>query len=125
VDEGPYRSAGAGAASIACPRCRGPVSGDVLEGLTCLGGCGEWWGKETLERLLPWAALEASEPDVPSLLGRPFSPVPCLTCGRTMTVSVRAAVVFDHCNAHGVWLDRNERRRFAEAFGVQPLLLER
>jgi hypothetical protein len=100
------------------------MSGDLAERMACLAGCGEWWSKETLEGMLSWGALEASEPDVPSLIGRPFPPVPCPLCGQTMVVSVRTRVVFDHCSAHGVWLDRNERGRFACAFGIQPLLLE-
>ena len=40
-----------------------------------------------------------------------------------MTVSVREPVVFDHCSAHGVWLDRNECAGFARAFDVPPWLL--
>ena len=99
------------------------MTGDLAARMACLNRCGEWFPKELLEELLPWDALEASEPDVPSLLGRPFPPVPCPMCGRTMTVSVRPRVVFDHCGEHGVWLDRNERTRFADAFGMARQLL--
>jgi len=121
VDEGPYRSAGV--TGIACPRCRSPMAGDLAERMACRSGCGEWLPKEALEGLLSWEALEASEPDVASLLGQPFPPVPCPICGRTMAVSVRPWVVFDHCGAHGVWLDRNERERFAHAFDMCLYLL--
>ena len=91
------------------------MAGDLAECMVCMTGCGEWWCKETLEGLLSWDALEASEPDVPSLLGRPFPPAPCPICGTTMVVSVRMRVVFDHCSAHGVWIDRNERDRHARS----------
>jgi len=99
------------------------MDGDLAARMACPSGCGEWFPREPLEGLLSWDVLEASEPDVPSLLGRPFPPAPCPICGHTMTVSVRTPVVFDHCGAHGVWLDRNERQRFAHAFGICTYLL--
>ncbi len=92
--------------------------------MACMTGCREWWCKETLEGLLSWDALEASEPDVPSLLGWPFPPVPMPDLRHHHGGQRPHAVVFDHCSAHGVWLDRNERDRFARAFGIRPQLLE-
>jgi Zn-finger nucleic acid-binding protein len=35
-----------------------------------------------------------------------------------MRVSIQSAVVFDHCDDHGVWLDRGEHERFAAPFGI-------
>ena len=99
------------------------MDGDIAGRMACLSGCGESWSRETLRGLLSWAAVERPEPDVSSLLGRPYPPATCRICGGAMTVSVRMLVVFDHCSAHGVWLDRNERERFARAFNIRPRLL--
>lgn len=114
MDGGPYRG-GAGT-GFACPRCAGPMTGDPIGQMACASGCGAWWSKETLADLLSWSELEASEPDVRSLLDEPFPPVRCPRCFQVMTVSVHAGVAFDHCGDHGVWLDAQESEQFARAF---------
>ncbi len=93
--------------------------------MTCLvGNCGEWWAKDALAPLLDWREVEGAEPDVLSLIGEPWPPAPCPICRREMVVSVRARVVFDHCDKHGVWLDRRERAMFDAAFGIWRRLFD-
>lgn len=109
--EAPYR-----VAAPSCPRCDGPVTGDLARRARCARGCGEWWSKAALA--VPWAAVEASEPDVAALLGAPFPEGRCPGCCRLMTVKLRDRVTFDLCGDHGVWLDHGERERFAATFEV-------
>ena len=120
MDGGPYRTLGGG--GVSCPRCNGVMDGDILDRLECPRGCGEWLSRERLERQLSWNELEESEPDVLSLIGVPFPETGCPVCGRTMTVRVGMRVVFDHCNDHGVWLDRREREFFDRAFRIHKQL---
>ena len=101
------------------------MNGDMLERLECAQGCGEWLSRELLEHLLSWSELEDAEPDVLSLIGVPFPEAGCPACGKTMTVRVRMRVVFDHCNDHGVWLDRREREFFDRAFLIHRQLFSR
>jgi hypothetical protein len=95
------------------------MDGDPDLRLTCFAGCGEWWAKQVLVRRLSWTELQASEADVRSLLDQPFPPIACLLCGRLMTVSLRSGITFDHCDDHGIWLDRGERDKFVVAFAFE------
>jgi Zn-finger nucleic acid-binding protein len=36
-----------------------------------------------------------------------------------MTVSLRSGITFDHCDDHGIWLDRGERDKFVVAFAFE------
>jgi hypothetical protein len=98
------------------------MHGDLVNRVDCAGGCGQWLSRDMLERQLSWSDLEESEPDVLSLIGIPYPETGCPVCGRTMTVRVRMRVVFDHCNDHGVWLDRREREFFDRAFHLHSQL---
>ena len=101
----------------ACPRC----GSSLLHGrrwLTCPRGCGELLPRENLPRALPIQRLDACEPDVSSLIGRPFPPARCPLCRRTMEVRLHLLVVFDFCSDHGLWLDRGERELFEGAFDL-------
>ena len=109
-DEGPYRSASAPTAT--CPRCRGAIAsaGDATQ-LVCAAGCGEWYALGTL---VSAAQLDSTKLD--DTAGWPWGLAPCPVCNRPMQVRVREEVRFDHCDAHGIWLDAGEYRRFVEAF---------
>ena len=109
-DEGPYRSASALTAT--CPRCRGAITsdGDATQ-LVCAAGCGEWYARDTLATAAQLAAARLDD-----MAGWPWGAAPCPVCRRDMRIRVRAEVRFDHCEAHGVWLDTGEYRRFVEAF---------
>ncbi len=112
--DGPYRGMSHGS----CPRCNGPLFGDLIDRLECANGCGEWLTKQMLEPHISDAELVACEPDVGSLIGRPFPPARCAMCPRTMAVRIKYRAVFDHCIDHGVWLDRGEREPFEAAFDL-------
>ena len=109
----PYR----GTPRDCCPRCLAPMFGDV-DRLECPRGCGEWLTRHLLERHITDQELEACEPDVASLIGRPFPPAPCPMCPRTMAVRIKHRVVFDYCLEHGVWLDHGELPKFEAAFDL-------
>jgi hypothetical protein len=109
---GPYRDDGL----LRCPRCHASLHGNSELRLRCTNGCGDWLAKPAVER--QWNHISTCEPDVASLIGRPWPPTGCPICEREMRVSIRRAIVFDHCDDHGVWLDRGEYEPFAAAFGI-------
>ena len=50
VDDDPYRS---GQQTGVCPRCQNETASDgELNRLVCVRGCGEWYSKDLLDRLL-------------------------------------------------------------------------
>lgn len=106
-----YRDIGVGQ----CPRCDGPLR-EGWRALACPRGCGELVPRTMLPGELSIEQLAACEPDVGSLIGRPFPPARCPLCRCKMEVRVHAGVVFDFCFDHGPWLDRGERPAFERAF---------
>jgi Zn-finger nucleic acid-binding protein len=106
-----YREVSAGQ----CPRCDGPLM-EGWRSLTCPRNCGELVPRTMLPGELSIEQLAACEPDVGSLIGRPFPPARCPLCRRKMEVRVHGGVVFDFCFDHGPWLDRGERAAFERAF---------
>jgi Zn-finger nucleic acid-binding protein len=109
---GPYRDDGL----LRCPRCHGSLEGNSEVRLRCTSGCGDWLARSALEHR--WTRISRSEPDVASLIGRPWPATGCPICECEMRVSIQSAVVFDHCDDHGVWLDRGEYASFAAALGL-------
>lgn len=95
------------------------MQGDLFGRVACANKCGEWWAREALERRLDWPRLRHSQPDVLSLIGVPWSPIRCPICATVMDVRLAGVVAFDHCDAHGVWLDRCEPAAFEVAFGIE------
>lgn len=112
----PYR---AGGGQGRCPRCRAGLAGDLFDALVCPRGCGEWLTEANLRDRVSWSKLDACEPDVGSLIDRPFPPATCNVCARSMVVRIDGGVVFDLCVGHGVWLDRGERAQFEARFAVR------
>jgi hypothetical protein len=112
---GPYRDRFYGP----CPRCGEPLAEELADSTTCTNRCGEWLSVATLSGAIDASELDACEPDVGSLIGRPFPPAECAVCAATMEVRIKRPVVFDFCRAHGVWLDRGERAPFETAFGLR------
>jgi Transcription factor zinc-finger len=110
VDDDPYRSASSLTAT--CPRCHNTIAsvGDSTQ-LVCPDGCGEWYAPDTLA-----TADQLARTRLDGMEGWPWGPAPCPVCRRPMRVRVCAAVRFDHCEAHGVWLDAGEYPRFVDAF---------
>ena len=109
-DDGPYRSASSPTAP--CPRCHAMIAsaGDTTQ-LVCPAGCGEWYALDTLA-----SAEQIARAKLDDMAGWPWGLAPCPICNRPMQVRVRQDVRFDHCEAHGVWLDAGEYRRFVDAF---------
>jgi len=109
-DAGPYRSASS--LTAICPRCHGTIAGmgDGTQ-LVCPAGCGEWYALDTLT-----TAEQLARTRLDAMAGWPWGPAACPICRRPMRVRIRDAVRFDHCEAHGVWLDAGEYRRFVDAF---------
>jgi Zn-finger nucleic acid-binding protein len=109
-DNGPYRSASSLTAT--CPRCHTTLAstGDTTQ-LVCPAGCGEWYALGTLV-----SAIELARAKPDDMAGWPWGLAACPICRRPMRVRVREAVRFDHCEAHGIWLDAGEYRQFVEAF---------
>lgn len=108
-----YRDLGIGQ----CPRCGSSLS-EGRRWLTCPRGCGELLPAAELPGALSIRRLNACEPDVGSLIGRPFPAARCPLCRCTMEVRVHFRVVFDFCYDHGLWLDRGERAAFEGAFDL-------
>jgi hypothetical protein len=100
----PYRAGGSG---LPCPRCAAPMVRSPQRQTSCeITGCGDWWPKPALVTLIDWRAVEYAEPHL--VFGVPPPAIACPECARDMIVSMRARVLFGHCNDHGVWLDRAE-----------------
>lgn len=106
-----------------CPRCGESTEGDgELGRLSCLRGCGEWYPKATLDRVLAWHEVE-KKPGGIGTDGRraeasswPWGAAACPICRRDMQVGFRVDVRFDYCSSHGLWLDSGEIQRFAQVF---------
>src|SRR3569833_1483626 len=96
---GPYREGGTG---LACPACQVVLLTDGGWRLTCVKGCGDWWHKDGLERSIDWRVVEVAEPY--RLFGYVAPELSCPDCARTMTTSLRAKILFAHCDDHGLWL---------------------
>ena len=92
--------------------------------LTCVKGCGDWWHKGGLERSIDWRVVEAAEPY--RLFGYVApSELHCPDCSRMMTTSLRAKILFAHCDNHGLWLPRDGRAAFEELGGWTKMLAVR
>lgn len=112
----PYRSS---QQSGTCPRCQNETVSDGEHRLACVRGCGEWYPKATLDRILAWHDVEA-KPRAAALGARvttwPWGAALCPICKREMAIGFRAELRFDYCSQHGVWLDAGEFERFAQVF---------
>ncbi len=98
-----------------CPRCQNETTSDgELNRLACVRGCGEWYPKATLDRILAWHDVE-KKPGGPAT-SWPWGAALCPICQHAMTVGFRAELRFDYCSQHGVWLDAGEIQRFAQVF---------
>jgi Zn-finger nucleic acid-binding protein len=117
---GPYREGGAG---LSCPACQVVLLTDGSWRLTCVKGCGAWWNKGGLERSIDWGVVEAAEPY--RLFGYVAPELACPDCSQTMTTSLRAKILFAHCDDHGLWLPREGRAAFEELGGWAKLLAVR
>ena len=106
-----------------CPRCQNETTSDgEMNRLACVRGCGEWYPKETLDRILSWHNVDA-KPGGIGLDGRraaatawPWGAALCPICRAEMAVGFRDELRFDYCTQHGVWLDAGEIERFAQVF---------
>jgi TFIIB-like protein len=109
-DQDPYRRADTPTGR--CPRCQRTITsdGDATQ-LSCPAGCGEWYAAGTIA-----TAGQLADAKLDDTAGWPWGVAACPICRQAMRVRVRAEVRFDHCDAHGVWLDAGEYRRFVEAF---------
>src|SRR5215468_4704974 len=74
-----------------CPRCGSSLL-ERQRWLTCPRGCGELLPREKLPCELSIGRLDACEPDVGSLIGRPFPPARCPLCACTMEVRLHLFV---------------------------------
>lgn len=117
---GPYREGGTG---LACPACAVAMLAQGESRLSCVKGCGEWWTKRGLERSIDWRIVESAEPY--RLFGSTAKELPCPDCASTMTTSLRAKILFAHCDEHGLWLPRAGRTAFDELGGWAKLLAVR
>ena len=94
------------------------------ERLTCVANhCGDWWTKDVLAQIVDWHVVENAEPY--RLFGVTAQTLPCPDCERAMIVSLRAKIMFAHCDVHGVWLNRSERSAFDELGGWPRVLVTR
>jgi Zn-finger nucleic acid-binding protein len=117
---GPYREGGAG---LDCPACAVALLTEGSWRLTCVKGCGDWWNKGGLERSIDWGVVEAAEPY--RLFGFVAAELRCPDCAQPMTTSLRAKILFAHCDGHGLWLPREGRAAFDELGGWAKLLAVR
>ncbi len=102
----PYRTS---ESTGTCPRCGATLEDDAGR-LLCLGGCGEWYTREAVEKIVPWHELDRAPRVTPPPW--PWSPALCPICKHEMSVAFRGDVRFDRCSSHGVWLDAGEYDRF-------------
>jgi len=94
-----------------CPRCANTLEPDgIADRLACRAGCGEWYSREHVERIVTWVELDRLPRAAPSPW--PWSPASCPICRAEMTIAYRNDVRFDRCGHHGVWLDAGEYERF-------------
>jgi Zn-finger nucleic acid-binding protein len=106
-----------------CPRCGDSTQGDgEWNRLACRRGCGEWYPQGALARAFEWnEIIRGAGGYAPNGIriapvGWPWSAAACPVCRAEMQVGQRAELRFDHCAAHGVWLDAGEFARFVELF---------
>ena len=128
VDGDPYRTPGARTASGApsnCPRCGSKLERVGSRWLCPIGKCGEWLPPEVVGELLDMREPQSEFADVlrrSIARAEPWEPAPCPCCGEPMQTTLRARIVLDYCDGHGVWLDRGEREVLESAlrlFGLE------
>ncbi len=92
----PYRES---SVSVACPRCgRTMPSGELA---ACAADCGMWLAASAASR-----ALAADELAPSRLTSWARERVACPICGTQMTLRGHDMTLFQGCDGHGFWLDR-------------------
>lgn len=111
----PYRTS---QQSGTCPRCRNETASDgELGRLACVRGCGEWYSRDQLARIVRWDdVIRPAGAQRAQGAAWPWGPALCPTCQAPMSVGFRDELRFDYCSEHGVWLDAGEIERFAQVF---------
>ena len=128
--------------SMSCPRCESDLNHFEIRKLQldrCVQCNGIWFDQGELQNLLKAdnrllgpektiAELRRNIRELPpdgGLGGRAY--INCPVCGKLMLrkrFSPHTRLVFDHCNAHGVWLDGDEFSPLIEFARAGGMLLE-
>ncbi len=101
---------------MSCPRChQNSLTPKTAHGATayaCTRCAGLWIDIASATRIAH-AALESATPAAAEHL-------PCPTCRQEMGSWKARGVVFDRCDAHGLWFDHTELDRILSTRNVQP-----
>lgn len=115
----PYRSAHP---SEPCLRCRKPMDVDAATGdLVCSSRCGSWIAAKAVDKLLPPDAVKAGARGNP-FKASPFAPARCPRCKTALEdlyAGTKKVISFGRCIEHGIWIDRETRSTFEEAYAEQ------
>ena len=106
------------AASLACPRCRGPLEA-AGSAQACRACRGLWVEEAVLADMLARMTGDLARPVFDARHGT--SPPPCPVCQRMLAPVWTHGVPLDRCGAqHGIWFDADELETVLHHAGTSP-----